>query len=129
MKKIFIGSRIILGLMFAVFGLDGLLKIFLGQGFITLPPNPPKMQIVMDGFITAKYLMPTVKIIEFTSGILLITNKLVPLALLILTPIVYNIFFLHIFLVNSGLPLSLTIVTLLILQYWNLNKKFIDLLR
>ncbi len=121
-QKVTTGARYILGIIFTIFGTNGLMMIFTGNGFIPMPPPAPEMAIVMGGFFGAKYLMPFVKIIQVVAGICLLTNKRVTFALTILGPIVINIFALHLFLDPVGLPigmLSLVLWGLLVKSRWN----------
>jgi hypothetical protein len=45
-------------------------------------------------------------------GLLLLVNRFVPLALVILGPVIVNIFFFHLMMAPSGLPLALGVVVL-----------------
>lgn len=112
-KKVFMGSRILLGLMFSIFGLNGLLMFTVGSGFIPTPPVPPEMETIMAGFLALKYLMPLVKFLELTAGLLLLANKYVNLAITLLAPIVVNILGLHLFAERSGAPMAVFISVLL----------------
>lgn len=85
-------SRILLGLIFTVFGANGFLN------FIPVPPMPESVSAFMAGVMVAPYFMPFIKACEIFSGILLLFNKQVPLALLILAPISIQIFLFHAFL-------------------------------
>jgi len=43
LAKVYVGARLLLGLIFTVFGLNGLLMFTIGKGFIPMPPPPPEM--------------------------------------------------------------------------------------
>ena len=64
------------------------------------------------------YLMPLVKIIEVVGGALLLANKYVNLAIVLLAPLVVNILAIHIFLDMGGLPmaLALTVFTVILIK-------------
>jgi uncharacterized membrane protein YphA (DoxX/SURF4 family) len=84
MKIAALVARILLGLIFLVFGMNGFYT------FIPVPDFHPFMQImVASGFIFFE------KTIEVFAGILLLINQLVPLALLLLGPVVVNILLFH----------------------------------
>lgn len=84
MKTIVKIAHILLGLIFVVFGLNGLYT------FIPVPEYHPFMEImVSSGFIIV------VKGLEIVGGILLLIRRYTLLALLILGPIVVNILLYH----------------------------------
>lgn len=104
MKKFPLIARILLGLIFFVFGIAGLFNL--------IPPPkemPQDMLTFMNGMMAAKYFFPLVKITEIICGALLLIGAFVPLALIVLAPVVLNIILIHIFLDTSGLPVALFI--------------------
>jgi uncharacterized membrane protein YphA (DoxX/SURF4 family) len=68
------------------------------------------MKIFNDGLRASVYLMPTVKIVELICGIAFLSGKFVPLAAILITPIIVNIFFIHLFLGAEGLPVAISLV-------------------
>jgi len=112
-KKVVFGARTILGLIFLVFGLNGLLMILTGTGFIPMPAPSEKMMAVMGGLFAAGYLMPLVKVLEIVGGAFLLSNRYVPLALALLAPIMVNILGLHLFAEPSALPMGATMTILM----------------
>ena len=56
-SKVFLISRILLGLIFLIFGSNGLLMVLTGAGFIPTPPPPPEMMEVMGGLMKIGYLI------------------------------------------------------------------------
>jgi len=120
--KLVKAARILMGLIFLVFGSNGLLMIITGGGFIPMPAPSPEMGAVMGGFFGAGYLMPLVKIIEVAGGALLLFGAYKRLALTLLTPIVVNIVGLHLFLDPAGLPMGLALAVfsvILIRSEWD----------
>lgn len=102
-------ARILLGLIFFVFGLIGLLNL------IPPPPNlPERLQTFNEGMAASGYLMTLVKGTETLYGLMLLTGYFVPLALVMLAPIVLNIFFVHAFMAPEGLPIPIVAGSLLI---------------
>ena len=82
--------RILLGLMFLVFGLNGFLN------FIPVPKDiPPEIMNVMGALMNAGY-MTVVSGAEVLIAVMLLTNRFVPLALALLAPIVIGIITYHI---------------------------------
>ena len=101
-------ARILLGLMFFVFGLNGFL------GFIEQPEGTPEGEAFITSLIDTGYLMTMVKVIETACGALLLAGYFVPLALVLLAPIIVNILGFHIFLDLSGQGLGMAIVILVL---------------
>lgn len=90
-------ARLLLGLIFVVFGLNFWL------GFIPIPPFPEGSQA--GAFMGAMYLtgfLTVVKVLEVVGGLLLLSGRFTNLALAILGPIVINIALFHVFLVGGG---------------------------
>lgn len=111
-KAIAIGSRVILGLVFFVFGANYFLH------FLPMPmpsPSSPAGQF-MGAMLQTKYFFPLLKISEIACGLMLLTGIFMPLALVILSPIVINIFMFHFFVDQSGLPMAILLVVLMIVQ-------------
>lgn len=110
--KLPLAARILLGLIFSVFGLNGLVMMITGAGFIPMPPPPPEVMAKMGGLFTLGYLMPLVKILEVVAGVLLLAGVFKRLALVLLAPIVVNIACVHVFVDPSGLPMAVVLIGL-----------------
>lgn len=104
MSKLPLIARILLGLIFFGAGLAGLLNL-------APPPAdmPEKLMTFFNGMMATTYFFPLLKGTETLCGLLLIVGWYVPLALIVLAPIVLNIFLVHAFLQPSGLPLAIII--------------------
>ncbi len=104
MKKVTLGARIIMGL------------IFLGSGiaffFTTPPPMEGPISEFFKGMMATQYFFYLLKGTEITCGLLLLLGRWVPLALVVLAPIILNIFLVHAFLMPSGLPMAVVLGTL-----------------
>ncbi len=100
-------ARLALGLIFALFGLNGLMMIITGSGFIPMPPPAPEFGEAMGGLFKLGYLMPLVKVLEIIGGVLLLIGVYKRLALILLIPIIVNIVGVHLFLDPSGLPIGI----------------------
>lgn len=102
-------ARILLGLIFFVFGIIGLMNL------IPPPPNlPEKLQAFNTGLMATGYFFQFLKLTEIICGLFLLIGIFVPLSLVILAPIALNIFLVHAFLAPEGLPIALVIGLLLI---------------
>jgi hypothetical protein len=114
-SKVVLSSRILLGIIFLVFGSNGLMMIITGAGFISMPPPSPEMATIMGGFFGAKYLMPMVKLLQVLAAIMLLSGKYINMAITFLTPIIVNILGIHLFVDRSGAPMAIFIAVLLII--------------
>ena len=115
--KLVLAMRIILGAIFLVLGLNGFLQ------FIPMPPlNQASMDFMM-ALGASGYLIPLLKITEIVAGVLLLIGKKVPLALILLAPIVVNIALFHLVLSKSGYVVTSAIVVMqLVLMVANKDK-------
>jgi uncharacterized membrane protein YphA (DoxX/SURF4 family) len=98
-------ARLLMGLIFFVFGLNGFLH------FIPAPP-PTGLAGQFAGILFTSHLYVVIFAVQTIGGLLLLVNRFVPLALVILGPVIVNIFFFHLFMAPSGLPLAIVIVAL-----------------
>ena len=111
-SKIAIASRFILGLMFTVFGLNGVMMFIIGHGFIPMPPPPAIMQTIMTGFMATGYLMMLVMLLELVSGLLLLSGFFINAAIVFLGPLIVNILCIHLFAERTGLPMGIFVTIL-----------------
>lgn len=95
-------ARVLLGFVFFAFGLAGLLNL------LPVPPDLPERLVTFNtGLAASMYFFPLLKLTETICGLLLLLGMFVPLALVVLAPIVLNIFLVHAFLAPSGLPVAI----------------------
>jgi uncharacterized membrane protein YphA (DoxX/SURF4 family) len=98
-------SRILLGLIFLVFGLNGFLH------FIPMPPPSGIAGQFIGALFVSKYLL-VVSGLQVVSGALLLINRYVPLALTILGPIIVNILLFHSLMNPAGIGLAVFVTIL-----------------
>jgi uncharacterized membrane protein YphA (DoxX/SURF4 family) len=98
-------ARYLLGLIFLVFGLNGFLH------FIPMPP-PKGLAAQFGGAIFASHYWVVVFGLQVIGGVLLLVNRFVPLALVLLGPVIVNIFFFHALMAPEGLPMAIVVVVL-----------------
>jgi hypothetical protein len=98
--------RLALGAIFTVFGLNGFLH------FIPAPAPSGLAAVFVGGLGASGYFFPLLKATEVVAGLLLLSNRFVPLALTVLAPIVVNIVAFHAFLAPSGMALPVVITAL-----------------
>ena len=98
MKWVTLVARLLMGL------------IFLGSGiaffFTTPPPMEGPIADFMKGMMATGYFFYLLKGAEIVCGALLLSGFFVPLALVILAPVVLNIFLVHTFMMPQGLPMA-----------------------
>ena len=107
-------ARILLGLMFFVFGLTGLLNLI-------PPPKTPQPEAAMafaGAMMKTGYLFQFVKATETIVGLLLLLNRFVPLALVVIMPVILNIVTFHAFLAPSGIAPAIVILALELYLAW-----------
>jgi putative oxidoreductase len=104
MKIALVIVRSLMGLLFLFSSITFLFKL------ITPPEPTGAMKIFSDGLAASVYLMPIVKIIELICGIAFLSGRFVPLAAVLISPIIVNIFFVHVFLGPQGLPVAIFLV-------------------
>lgn len=107
-------ARILLGLVFFVFGLDGFFH-FIPQP--TEPPSEPALSFAM-GLLKSGYMFPLIKGTEVAVGALLLSNRFVALALVVIAPVIVNIFAFHAFLAPSGIVIAGGLVVLAAYLAW-----------
>jgi putative oxidoreductase len=110
-------ARLLMGLTFFVFGLNGFLR------FIPAPP-PTGLAGQFAGILFTSHLYVVIFAVQVIGGLLLLVNRFVPLALIILGPVIVNIFFFHLFMAPSGLPLAIVVVALWVIVAMR-NKKYL----
>ena len=118
MKYAIIVARVLLGLMFAVFGSNAFLH------FIPMPPMQGQAGVFI-GALFSSGLIYVIAGLQVVGGLLLlIGRRLVPLGLTLLGPVIVNIVLYHIFLDPSGLPMAICISIFSLFLLWAYRDKF-----
>lgn len=110
-------ARNLLGLIFLVFGLNGFLH------FIPMPP-PTGLAGQYFSVLSASHYMVPVFLLQVIGGALLLANKFVPLALVLLGPVIVNILLFHSLMAPEGLPLALIVMVLWLLVFYGVRSAF-----
>lgn len=104
MKIAVIIVRVLMGILF----IFGSIAFFLKLG--GEPQLEGNMKTYFDGLVASGYFLPLLKITELVCGIAFVTGRFVPLAMVIISPIIVNIFFVHTFLDRSNLLVAIFLV-------------------
>ena len=100
-KKLHTGARILFGLAFTIFGLNGFLH------FMANPPVTAEAGALLGAFAKTEYFFPMVKVIELGAGLMLLTNMYSAFAAILITPILIGITTIHLFLNPAGIPIMI----------------------
>ena len=122
MKIVSIVARFLLGFVFVVFGLNGILN------FIPMPP-PTGIAGQFVGALFLSHYLFVIMFIQIVGGILLIANRFVPLGLTLLAPLVANIFFFHAFMDPTGLPRAAVVIILWLVVACSVRSAFAGILQ
>ena len=115
--------RVLLGLAFLVFGLNGFLN------FMPAPKDlPPDMITVITGLMKGGY-MPVVSVTEIIVAVLLLTNCFVPLALVLLAPIIVGIITFHIAVAPATIVPGIVVLMMELYLAWTYRAAFRPMLR
>ena len=124
MKIVVLIARLLLGLIFAFFGANGLFN------FLHMPPPPPgPVGDFMKAMAETHYLY-VIGFFQLVPGLLLLINRYVPLALTVLAAEIVNILATHILVMHGeglfGLPI--VVVLLWVLVFWRVRGAFASVL-
>ena len=120
MKIVNLIARILLGLIFLVFGLNGFLN------FIPAP-MPTGLAGQFIGALFVSHYAVLVFLVEVVGGVLLLANRFVPLAIALLAPIVVNILLYHFSMSLEGVPLALITTALWLIVFYKVRHAFAPL--
>ncbi len=117
-------ARILMGLTFCVFGLNGFLH------FIPEPktPMPEAAGAFAGALMKSGYMFPMVMGTQLLVGVLLLLNRFVPLALILILPVLVNIIAFHIFLQPAGIVPGAVLMVLELYLAWAYRKSYCSLL-
>jgi hypothetical protein len=107
-------TQILMGVPLVVFGLNGFFN------FIPPPATPlPEEAAAFAGALAKSgYMMQLIGATQLIVGLLLISNRFVPLALALFAPFVINSIAFHVRLEHSGLPIAAVFLILELYLAW-----------
>ena len=106
MKIVVLIARILMGLIFFVFGLNGFLH------FIPMGPMPTGLAGEFIGVLFKSHYVYFVSAVQAVGGALLLVNRYVPFGLTLLGPVIVNILLFHLLMDLKGLPLAAVVAIL-----------------
>jgi putative oxidoreductase len=117
MKIAVLIARILLGLMFVVFGLNGFLNFIHG-------PMPTGTAGQFVGALAGTHYFHVVAFVQLLGGILLLAGQFIPLALVLLGPVIFNILLFHATMQPAGLPPGLLAFLLWLIIFYAVRHAF-----
>jgi putative oxidoreductase len=117
MKIAVLIARILLGLMFVVFGLNGFLNFIHG-------PMPTGTAGQFVGAIASTHYFHVVAVVQLLGGLLLLSGQFIPLALVLLGPVIFNILVFHATMQPSGLPPGVLAFLLWLILFYAVRDAF-----
>jgi uncharacterized membrane protein YphA (DoxX/SURF4 family) len=122
-QRLPVAARLVLGLVFFVFGLNGFLH------FLPQPPLTGPAGAFVGALVGSGYLFPLLKGTEVLAGSLLLANLFVPLALTLLAPIIVNIAAFHLFLAPGNYAVVGIVLASELFLAWTHRAAFASVLR
>jgi hypothetical protein len=117
-------ARILLGLAFFIFGLNGFLH-FIPQPKTVMPAGAMTFMTLM---VKTHYFASLIFATQFIVGVLLLVNRFVPLALALIAPVIVNIIAFHLFLLPATIAPGIVVTLLEIYLAWSYRSSFAPLL-
>ncbi len=118
MKIVILIARILLGLIFIVFGLNGFLN------FLSMGPMPTGLAGQFIGALFLSHYFWVVAALQIVGGVLLLVGRFVPLALVLLGPVIVNIICYHVFLNPSGAVPAVVVTVLWFIVFYGKRQYF-----
>jgi putative oxidoreductase len=118
MKIVTLIARILLGLIFVVFGLNGFLN------FLSMGPMPTGLAGQFVGALALSHYFWVVAALQIAGGALLLVSRFVPLALVLLGPVIVNILCFHVFLNPSGAVQAAVVTVLWLIVFYGHRQPF-----
>jgi putative oxidoreductase len=123
MKVFTIIARLLLGLIFVVFGSNAFLH------FLPMPPPPQNLAgDYLRVFLASGYIY-VIGAMQIIGGLLLLIGRFVPLGLTILAAIIFNILVFHALMAPEGFAPALVVTALEFFLLWRYRAAFASLLR
>jgi len=90
---------------------------------------PAAAKALSSAMVQSGYLMSLVYATQLGAGLLLVSGFFVPLALVVIAPVVVNIVAFHLFLAPAGMSISVVTLVMELFLAWNYRSAFASVLR
>jgi|SRR6476620_7371056 putative oxidoreductase len=120
MRVVVIIARILLGLMFVVFGLNPFLK------FLPMPPLTGVWGQFLGALVVSHFVW-FVGAVQVISGVLFLINRYVPLAIALSGPVIANILAYHLTMQLGGAQLAVLATICWVILFWRYRNSFAPL--
>jgi putative oxidoreductase len=118
MRVVVLIARIMLGVIFLVFGLNGFLN------FLNMGPMPTGLAGQFIGALFQSHYLWVVAALQIAGGLLLLLGRFVPLGLVLLGPVIVNILLYHILMNPAGIGLALVVTVLWFIVFYGYRQYF-----
>jgi putative oxidoreductase len=106
MKIVVLIARLLLGLIFVVFGANGFLH------FIPMGPLPQGVAGQFMSALSQSNYVLVISALQLLGGGLLLVNRYVPLGITLLGPIIVNILLFHLLMFRTGISMAIVVAIL-----------------
>jgi len=106
-------ARLLLGLIFVVFGLNAFLQ------FIPMGPPPTGLAGQFIGALFQSHYLWVVAVLQIVGGALLLVNRYVALGLVLLGPVIVNILLYHLLLNPVGMGMAVLVTALWFIVFYS----------
>jgi uncharacterized membrane protein YphA (DoxX/SURF4 family) len=117
MKILTLIARLLLGLIFVVFGLNGFLNFLKG-------PMPSGLAGQFVGALFLSHYFWVIAALQIAGGALLLVNRFLPLGLVLLGPVIVNIILYHVFLNQTGIAPAIVVTILWLIVFYERRQYF-----
>ena len=111
-------ARILLGLVFVVFGLNAFLN------FLSMGPMPAGLAGQFIVALAASHYFWVVAVLQIAGGVLLLINRYVALGLVLLGPVIFNILLYHLLMNRAGIGLAIVVTVLWLIVFYAHRERF-----
>ena len=118
MKIVVLIARLLLGLIFVVFGLNGFLN------FLSMGPMPSGLAGQFVAALALSHYFWVVAALQIAGGALLLVNRFLPLGLVFLGPVIVNIILYHVFLNHAGMLMAVVVTILWLIVFYGHRQYF-----
>jgi putative oxidoreductase len=118
MKILSLIARILLGLVFLIFGLNGFLH------FIPQPPMPDTPDGRFLTLLVTVHYVEAISLVEVVAAVLFLVGRFVPLALVLIGPVIVNILLFHLLMQPATIVPGLVAAVLWFIIFFHVRSAF-----